>query len=75
MFELDALAREVLKLSNGRRSRQEIVDVFMEWFEAGRLDLEADGQPIRDPQAARAMLTDRVTRAIANLTHAAVLVE
>jgi hypothetical protein len=75
MYELDAVEREVLKLSNGRRQGHEIVDVFMEWFESGRMELQNEGRPITDPQAGRAMLTDRVTRAVANLTHAALLVE
>jgi methyltransferase-like protein/SAM-dependent methyltransferase len=74
MHELDALTLEVLKLADGRRQRHEIVDVVVEWFETGRLLLEDDGKPVTDLHDARAMLSERVERALTSLTRSALLV-
>jgi methyltransferase-like protein/SAM-dependent methyltransferase len=75
MFQLDAMSLEVLKLSNGRRRRSDMLDILVEWLESGRLELEDAGQPITDREAARAMLSDRLEKALASLTRSAVLVE
>jgi methyltransferase-like protein/2-polyprenyl-3-methyl-5-hydroxy-6-metoxy-1,4-benzoquinol methylase len=75
MFQLDALAVEVLKLSNGQRRRAEMIEVFTESFDAGKLELENEGQPVTDPHTARAMLSDRLEKAIATLTRSALLVD
>ena len=74
MFELDAMAVEVLKLSDGRRRREDVIGVLMEWFETGRMVLDTDGVPITDPHAARALLSDRVSAALETLTRSALLV-
>lgn len=74
MFRLDALAIEILKLADGRRQRGEILDVLVGWFDSGRMTLENDGQPITDPQAARAMLSARLATGIDTLTRSALLV-
>jgi methyltransferase-like protein len=74
MFQLDAMATEVLKLSDGTRRRTEIVDVLVDWFEAGRLGLEDEGRPITDSNVARAALATRLEAAIATLTRSALLV-
>jgi methyltransferase-like protein/cyclopropane fatty-acyl-phospholipid synthase-like methyltransferase len=75
MHELDGLALEVLKLADGRRRRSEIVGVFVEWFQVGRLTLEDDGQPVTDLEAARALLSQRVEQALASLTRRGLLAE
>jgi methyltransferase-like protein/cyclopropane fatty-acyl-phospholipid synthase-like methyltransferase len=74
MFQLDALAVEALKLSDGRRRRDEMVDVLVEWFEAGRLELEDEGRTITDVQVARTMLSSRLEKALRTLTRSALLV-
>jgi hypothetical protein len=74
MHQLDALAAEVLRMSNGQRCQSEMVDVLVEMFEAGRLELEDEGRPITDSQIARTMLSDRLERALTNLTRSALLV-
>jgi len=74
MHELDAVSLEVLKLANGERRQQEMVDVLVEWYESGRLQLEDEGKPVTDLDTARALLTDRVERAVASLTRSALLV-
>jgi len=73
MFELDALAVEILKLADGRRTRAEMLDVLVEWFKAGRMELEDDGRPITDLHEARAMLANRLDAGIASLTRSALL--
>jgi hypothetical protein len=75
MFELDAMATEVLKLSNGNRRRAEIVDMFVEWFRTGRLSLENDGRPVTDLDEAKTTLARRLEGAITTLTRSALLVE
>ena len=74
MHQLDAMSLEVLKLANGERRQQEMVDVLVEWYESGRLQLEDEGKPVTDLETARALLTDRVERAVASLTRSALLV-
>jgi methyltransferase-like protein/SAM-dependent methyltransferase len=73
MFELDALAVEILKLADGRRTRAEMLDVLVDWFKTGRMQLEEDGRPITDLHAARTMLADRLDTGLASLTRSALL--
>jgi hypothetical protein len=74
MYELDALAVEVLKLSNGRRRREDMIETFVEWFQGGRLTLDKEGTPVTDLQAARVLLSDRVDTALATLRRSALLI-
>jgi methyltransferase-like protein len=74
MFELEAMAIEVLKLANGQRRREDMIDVMAGWFQTGRLALDRDGTPVTDPQPARALLSDRVDAALTTLTRSALLV-
>ena len=74
MFDLDAMAIEVLKLADGRRRRADMIDVLVGWFETGRLSLDNDGTAVTDPHAARALLSDRVDAALATLSRSALLV-
>jgi methyltransferase-like protein/ubiquinone/menaquinone biosynthesis C-methylase UbiE len=73
MFQLDALALEILKLADGHRTRAGILDVLLTWFKAGGMQLQDDGRPITDLHVARTMLADRVDRGIATLTRSALL--
>jgi methyltransferase-like protein/SAM-dependent methyltransferase len=73
MFRLDALSTEVLKLADGRRRRDELVDAFVERFERGGLTLEQGGAPVVDREAARAMLSERVEQALATLLRSGLL--
>jgi methyltransferase-like protein/SAM-dependent methyltransferase len=73
MFELDALSTEVLKLADGRRRRDEMVDAFVDRFERGGLTLEQGGAPVTDREAARAMLSERVEQALATLLRSGLL--
>jgi hypothetical protein len=75
MIQLDALAIEVLKLSNGRRRRNDMLDTLVGWRESGRLVLEDDGGKIDNPVDARALLSDRLEKTLASLTRSAVLIE
>ena len=75
VFQLEALSLEVLKLSNGRRRRGDILDTLVEWFESGRLEMEGDGQPITNAGAAREILSDRLEQALTTLTRRALLIE
>jgi len=74
MFQLDALALEILKLADGHRTRAGILDVLIAWFKAGTVQLEDEGRPITDLHAAREMLAGRVERGIATLTRSALLI-
>ena len=74
MFELDAMAVEILKLADGHRRREDMIDVLVGWFENGRLALDKDDIPVTDPDAARALLSDRVSAALETLTRSALLV-
>jgi hypothetical protein len=51
-----------------------MVDVLVEMFEAGRLELDNEGRRITDSQIARDMLSDRLEKALTNLTRSALLV-
>jgi methyltransferase-like protein len=75
MIQLEALAIEVLKLANGQRRCSEMLDTFVEWFETGKLVLEDDGRKIERPDDARAMLSDRLQRAMTSLTRSAMFIE
>jgi methyltransferase-like protein/trans-aconitate methyltransferase len=74
MSELDAMSAEILKLADGRRRREDMIDVLVEWFETGRLALEHEGTALTDPHAARALLSSRVDAALATLRRSALLV-
>ncbi|HEY7187842.1 MAG TPA: methyltransferase regulatory domain-containing protein [Vicinamibacterales bacterium] len=73
MIQLDALALEILKLADGHRTRADMLDVLIEWFKAGRMQLEEDGRSLTDLHSARAMLADRLDKGIATLTRSALL--
>jgi len=73
MFQLDALALEILKLANGQRRRADMLDVLVEWFQDGKIALEEEGRPITNLPAARNMLADRLDKGIATLTRSALL--
>jgi methyltransferase-like protein/SAM-dependent methyltransferase len=73
MFQLDALALEILRLADGQRRRTDMLDQLVEWFEDGKVELEEDGHPITDLHAARTMLADRLEKGIATLTRSALL--
>jgi methyltransferase-like protein len=73
MIQLDALALEILKLADGHRTRADMLDVLIEWFKAGRMQLEEDGRSLTDLHTARAMLADRLDKGIATLTRSALL--
>jgi methyltransferase-like protein/SAM-dependent methyltransferase len=74
MLDLDAASHAVLRLSNGRRTRREMLDMLMEDVEAGQLSLDEKALP-GTPGDARAMLAVCVDQALATLTRHAVLVE
>jgi hypothetical protein len=50
-----------------------MLDVLVEWFKAGRMELEDDGRPITDLHEARAMLANRLDAGIATLIRSALL--
>jgi methyltransferase-like protein/trans-aconitate methyltransferase len=74
MCQLDALAVEILKLSNGRRQRAEMFDVLVGSFEEGTLMLEEESRPITEPHTARTMLAERVEHALATLARSGLFV-
>jgi methyltransferase-like protein/2-polyprenyl-3-methyl-5-hydroxy-6-metoxy-1,4-benzoquinol methylase len=73
-FDLDAFALEVLKLADGQRTREGMLDVLLALHADGRLVLEQEGTTITEPGAARTILADRLNQAIALLTRSALLV-
>ena len=75
MFELDAMAIEVLKLANGQRRRQDMIDAMAGWVQTGRLTLDQDGTPVTTAKAARALLEDRLDAALATLRRSALLLD
>jgi methyltransferase-like protein len=75
MFELDAMAVEVLKLANGQRRRGDMIDVMAGWFQTGRLELDQDGTPVSSVTAARALLEHRLDAALETLRRSALLLD
>ena len=75
MFELDAMSIEVLKLADGQRRREDMIDVMAGWFQAGRLALDRDGTPVTSVPAARDLLEDRLDAALAMLRRSALLLD
>ena len=74
MVQIDPLSAEVVKLANGKRTIDEILDVLVAQVAAGGITLEDDGDPVTKPSAARALLDRRLERVLTGLTRAAVLV-
>jgi methyltransferase-like protein/trans-aconitate methyltransferase len=74
MVELDPLGCEVLKLADGTRTAQEIVDLLIARVDSGEIVLEENGQSVTDPEVARAMVTRRLDRSLARLARNGVLV-
>jgi methyltransferase-like protein len=74
MVQIDPLSAEVVKLANGKRTVDEILDVLVSQVAAGGITLEDDGHPVTTPSAARALLDRRLDRVLTDLTRAAVLV-
>jgi methyltransferase-like protein/trans-aconitate methyltransferase len=74
IVRIDPLSGEVLKLANGERTVDEIVDVLLSRVAAGEMTLEENGQPVTKPSAARALLV-RLGSAPTSLIRAALLVQ
>jgi methyltransferase-like protein/SAM-dependent methyltransferase len=74
VVQLDPLSEEVLKLANGERTVDEIVEVLLSRVAVGGITLEEDGQPVTEPSA-RAKLVRRLDLVLTGLTRAAVLVQ
>jgi hypothetical protein len=75
MSQLDALEIEVLKLSNGRRRRRDMLSELAERSEAGQWVPDDNGGTISDPAVARALLPQRLEKSLASLTRSAMLIE
>lgn len=65
---------EVLKLANGERRPQDMVDALLARHAQGELTIEESGAQITDPDAARRFLMDQIERVLASLKRNAVLV-
>jgi methyltransferase-like protein/SAM-dependent methyltransferase len=65
---------EVLKLANGERRPQDMLDILLARHAQGELTIEENGAPVTTPDAARLFLEDRVEKVLASLTRNAVLV-
>jgi methyltransferase-like protein len=63
MVQLGSLEREVSKLFDGHRSRRDIVNVLVGRFEGDTLTLEDAGNPVTEPNVARAMLSHKLETA------------
>jgi methyltransferase-like protein/SAM-dependent methyltransferase len=74
MHRLDPLGVEVLKLANGERSRSQMLAALIEQHAGGRLVMEENGERITSPELPRAVLEDRLEKALASLTRSAVLI-
>jgi hypothetical protein len=64
----------VLKLANGERTVDEIVDVLLSRVAAGEITVEENEQPVTDLSAARGLLARRLDTVLSGLTRAGVLV-
>jgi methyltransferase-like protein/2-polyprenyl-3-methyl-5-hydroxy-6-metoxy-1,4-benzoquinol methylase len=73
-LRLDDFAREVLRLCNGSRTCEAMVDELLGRFVEGALTIESEGQLITDPDQARGLLAARVATALATLVRQAVIV-
>jgi methyltransferase-like protein len=72
--DLDPLSLEVLKLLNGERTQRELLEILMDWFETGRLELDEGTIAEKDARAVRTVLQERLDRALDSLTRRALLV-
>jgi methyltransferase-like protein/SAM-dependent methyltransferase len=73
--DLDPLSLEIVKLLDGTRTREELLEVLMQWFETGRLQLDDGTTAAQGAGEVRTLLQDRLDRALRNLTQRALLVE
>ena len=76
MLELDALSREVLRLSSGERRRDEMLALLAERVTADRVNVHGDGgtDAIGGGGAGRSALGDRLDQALVTLTRNALFV-
>jgi methyltransferase-like protein len=74
MIQLDPVALEVLKLASGERTRAEILEQLLERFASGAITLERAGEAVTAPDAARAILSDKLEATLLSLVRNAVLV-
>ena len=75
MVRLEPLGLEVVKLADGTRSRDQILEALVGQHAAGRLVIEDKGERITSPERARTVLTDRLAEALASLMRSGVLVD
>jgi SAM-dependent methyltransferase len=73
-LELDAFSREVLRMCDGTRTRETMLDDLVARFEHGGLTLQDKEQPVTDAALAREILADRLGKALRGLVRSAVLV-
>jgi methyltransferase-like protein len=69
----DDFGLAVLGLLDGTRDRGQIVDVLARAVLDGGSTMEADGRPVTDPAEVRALLTERLEDALAELAGSALL--
>jgi methyltransferase-like protein len=74
-FRFEPFSIEVLKLADGTRTRDQMLDALLAEHASGRLTMEDRGDRITSPDVARAVLADRLDTAIASLARSAVLVQ
>jgi hypothetical protein len=72
--ELNPLHRVVLPLLDGTRDRTAILDAMAAAAEHGKLNVQEEGQPVRDADRARALLSTTIEPALAQLANMALLV-
>ena len=75
LMELDALSHEVLRLCDGMRTREAMLDSLVARFEQGGLTLQHENKPITEASLARKILADRLDRTLAHLLRSAMLAE
>ena len=75
MHRLEPLGIEVLKLANGVRTTDDLLEELMARVARGEIELEENGNPVTAPEAARAMVARRLAKTLASLARSAILVE
>lgn len=74
LTELDGLSHEVLRMCDGTRTREAMLDSLVARFESGGLTVQDGEQPVTDAAKAREILADRLARVLTHLLRSAVLI-
>lgn len=71
---VDDLGRRLVPLLNGQRTRDEVIDILLEDFRAGKMSLQHEGEMVRDSARARELLAAALTDRLELLRRAGALV-